>query len=203
MIQWVGRVIHVSLEEIKKNKKNKKRKRLVFRTSVLVVLFAAVVFALVSNFQKDKAIYDEGDMAPDFQLQQVNKNNEMETIRLSDLQGKGVMLNFWATYCPPCEAEMPYMEKLYPEYKEKGIEIVAVSLDATELVINRFIDKYDLTFPIPHDTKGRITDQYKIGPIPSTYFINPDGTINEIVKGALSLETLEKHLQDIQPNEEE
>ena len=70
------------------------------------------------------------------------------SVQLSDLEGKGVMLNFWGTWCKPCEAEMPYMETLYPEYNDKGIEIVAVSLDSTELVINRFIDKHDLTFPV-------------------------------------------------------
>lgn len=202
MIQWIGSVIHMSLEQIRKNKKGKKRNRLIFRTTIIALLLIAVVYALVSNLQKDKTIYDEGDKAPDFQLKQINKNNEMETIRLSDLEGKGVMLNFWATYCKPCEAEMPYMEKLYPEYSEKGVEIVAVSLDATQLVVNRFIDRYDLTFPVPHDTRGQVMDLYKVGPIPSTFFINPDGTINEIVEGALTLKTLEGHLQDIQPKKD-
>ncbi|GLO65082.1 redoxin domain-containing protein [Oceanobacillus kimchii] len=77
---------------------------------------------------------------PDFQLQQVNANNELETVQLSDLRRKGVMLNFWGTWCEPCKDEMPYMQDLYPEYKDKGIEIVAVSLDAMEIVVNRFID---------------------------------------------------------------
>ncbi|MEC5422422.1 thiol-disulfide oxidoreductase ResA [Virgibacillus sp. C22-A2] len=190
----------MSLEQIKKRKRNKKRNRLIFRTATLAVLLIAVVFALVSNFQKDKTIYSVGDKAPDFQLQQINNNNELETVRLSDYEGKGIMLNFWATYCKPCEAEMPYMEKLYPEYNEKGIEIIAVSLDATQLVVNRFIDKYELTFPIPHDTRGQVMDLYKVGPMPSTFFINPEGEIEDIVEGALTLERLEGHLQDIQPN---
>lgn len=175
------------------------RKRLIFRTIVLAVLIAAVVFSLVTNAKKDNTIYKVGDKAPDFELQQISENNEVESIKLSDLKGKGVMLNFWATFCKPCEAEMPYMEKLYPEYKEKGIEIVAVSLDATELVVHRFIDKYDLTFPIPHDTKGEVSDLYKVGPIPSTFFINPDGEIVEKVEGALTLERLEGYFKEIQP----
>lgn len=194
-------MILMSLEQIKKNKQKKKRNRLIFRTSVLVVLLIAVVFALVANSQKDKTIYGKGDKAPDFQLQQINENNEAETIRLSELEGKGVMLNFWATYCPPCEAEMPFMENLYPEYEDKGIEIVAVSLDSTQLVVDRFIDKYDLTFPIPYDKKGEVTDLYKIGPMPTTFFINPDGTINDVTEGGLTLEKLEGHLQDIEPEE--
>ncbi|MEN1969643.1 thiol-disulfide oxidoreductase ResA [Lentibacillus sp. N15] len=189
----------MSLKQTKANKNKKKRKRLVFRITILAILAGAVIFALVNNLNKDNPVYDVGDKAPDFQLQQVSQNNELKTIRLSDLKGKGVMLNFWATYCKPCEAEMPYMQQLYPKYKEKGIEIVAVSLDASELVINRFIDKYDLTFPILHDKKSQVMDLYKVGPIPSTFFINSEGEIVRKVDGALTLESLEGYLQQIQP----
>jgi len=189
----------VRVKKAREKKRNRIRNRLIFRTIILVVLVAAIVFALVTNANKDKTIYDIGDKAPDFQLQQINKNNELESIQLSDLKGKGVMLNFWATYCKPCEKEMPYMEELYPQYKDKGIEIVAVSLDATELVIHRFIDKYNLTFPIPHDNKNIVNDLYKIGPIPTTYFLNEDGEIVEKVEGALSLERLEEYFNQILP----
>src|SRR5690625_5274426 len=116
------------LEKVREKKKNRIRNRLIFRSIILAVLVAPVVFALVTNAKKDNTIYKIGDQAPDFQLQQISKNNELESIRLSELKGKGVMLNFWATYCKPCEKEMPYMEELYPQYKDKGIEIVAVSL---------------------------------------------------------------------------
>lgn len=187
------------LEKAREQKKNRKRNRLIFRTIILAVLVAAVVFALITNAKKDNTIYKIGDKAPDFQLQQINANNELEKIQLSDLKGKGVMLNFWATYCKPCEKEMPYMEELYPQYKDKGIEIVAVSLDATEAVIHQFIDKYDLTFPIPHDSRNQVMDLYKIGPIPSTYFINAEGEIVEKVEGALTLEKLEGYFKQIQP----
>lgn len=193
-------VIYVRIENAKEQKKSKKRNRLIFRTIILAVLVAAVVFALITNAKKDNTIYKIGDKAPDFQLQQINANNELEKIQLSDLKGKGVMLNFWATWCKPCEQEMPYMEELYPQYKDKGIEIVAVSLDGTELVVQQFIDKYNLTFPIPHDKKNVVNELYKIGPIPTTYFINPEGEIVEKVEGALSLERLEGYFKQIQPN---
>lgn len=68
--------------------------------------------------------YKVGDKAPDFQLRRINQNNDSEIIRLSDLKGKGIMLNFWATNCKPCEIEMPFIEELYPQYKD--IEIIAV-----------------------------------------------------------------------------
>src|SRR5699024_10987882 len=128
----------MALEQTKK-KQNKKRNRFIYRTVILVVLLGATVFALVTNLQADNAVYQVGDKAPDFSLKQINKNNELDTVRLSNLEGKGVMLNFWGTWCKPCEEEMPYMQSLYPEYKERGIEIVAVSLDSTEFVIHPFI----------------------------------------------------------------
>ncbi|MBP1949522.1 thiol-disulfide oxidoreductase ResA [Virgibacillus litoralis] len=189
----------MSTEKIKANKKRKKQNRLIFRTVVLAVLLVAVIYALVSNLNKEKTNVEPGNEAPDFKLQQINDNNELETVQLSELEGKGVMLNFWGTWCEPCKAEMPYMEKLYPEYKDKGIEIVAVSLDATEIVVDRFVDRYDLTFPIPHDTKSEVMNLYSVGPIPSTFFINPEGEIVEVVEGALTLDKLEGHLKEIQP----
>ncbi|WP_047986218.1 thiol-disulfide oxidoreductase ResA [Ornithinibacillus californiensis] len=191
----------MSLEEAKRKKKDKKRNRFIFRTSILVLLAGAIIFALVSNLQGDTTIYRVGDTAPDFQLNQINNYNDLETVRLSDFSGKGVMLNFWGTWCKPCEEEMPYMQALYPEYQEKGVEIIAVNLDATEFVVDKFIDKYDLTFPVPHDTKDQVRDLYKVGPLPSTFFISPEGEIVEVVEGGLSLERLEGYLKQIQPTE--
>lgn len=191
----------MSLEEAKRKKKDKKRNRFIFRTSILVLLAGAIIFALVSNLQGDTTIYRVGDTAPDFQLNQINNYNELETVRLSDYRGKGVMLNFWGTWCKPCEEEMPYMQALYPEYQEKGVEIIAVNLDATEFVVDKFIDKYDLTFPVPHDTKDQVRDLYKVGPLPSTFFISPEGEIVEVVEGGLSLDRLEGYLKQIQPTE--
>lgn len=192
-------VMCMSLEQRKANKAHKMKKRFIFRSIILILMLAAIVYALVANFNKDKSIYRAGDQAPDFKLEQINANNELESIQLSDLKGKGVMLNFWATYCKPCEAEMPFMEKLYPEYKEKGIEIVAVNLDVNTLVVDRFIDKYDLTFPILPDHKEQVMDLYKVGQLPSTFFIDENGVIVDKVDGALTLENLEEQFQKILP----
>ncbi|GAE91318.1 cytochrome c-type biogenesis protein ResA [Gracilibacillus boraciitolerans JCM 21714] len=148
---------------------------------------------------KEDANVAIGDHAKDFQLKQVVTTND-NIIKLSDLRGKGVMLNFWATYCGPCKKEMPYMEKLYPEYKEKGIEILAVSVDATELVITNFVEEYDLTFPILHDKNSQVLDAYGIRPLPTTYFIDENGIVVERVLGELSLEKLEGYLKQIEPN---
>src|SRR5699024_5383799 len=150
----------------------------IFRISVLIVLVAAVAYALVQNFNKDKDIHEVGDEAPNFELTQVsdNENEKENKHRLSDLEGKGVMLHFWATYCEPCEREMHDKEKLYQE-SEYDIKIVAVSLDCSELVIDRVIDKHDLTFPVVHDTNSEVMDLYNISPLPSTICSGPAGNI--------------------------
>ncbi|MFC4404313.1 thiol-disulfide oxidoreductase ResA [Gracilibacillus xinjiangensis] len=187
------------VEQANKTKQKKKRNRLIYRTSILVVLFGALLFAVISNILADDAALDIGDQAPDFQLTHLN-DEQSDTVRLEDLKGKGVMLNFWATYCEPCEREMPYMESLYPEYKEKGVEIIAVSVDATELVIDQFVDQYNLTFPVLHDKNSQVMDAYGIRPLPTTFFIDEDGIVVERVIGELTLENLEGYLQKIEPS---
>ncbi|HLS08594.1 thiol-disulfide oxidoreductase ResA [Lentibacillus sp.] len=188
-------------KQTKRNKKYKKRNRLIFRTFVLAVLFVAVVYALVTNLTKDDQVVKAGTQAPDFKLEQINDNNERESVQLSDLKGKGVMLNFWGTWCEPCEEEMPYMESLYPEYKEKGVEIVAINLDTTKFVVDKFINKHDLTFPVPYDSDKEVMNAYNVEPLPTTFFINPEGKVVEVVEGGLTLGKIEGYLQQIQPEQ--
>ncbi|WP_066193138.1 MULTISPECIES: thiol-disulfide oxidoreductase ResA [Gracilibacillus] len=188
------------VEQANQNKQKKKRNRFIFRLSILVVLFGALVFAVFNNLTADEgAIVDVGDEALDFSLKQVATTEEANNLQLSDYEGKGVMLNFWGTWCEPCEREMPYMEQLYPEYKEKGVEIIAVSVDSTELVIDNFANKYGLTFPIVHDENKQVLDAYGVRPLPTTYFIDEHGVVQERVLGELTLENLEGYLQQIVP----
>ncbi|SDJ13130.1 AhpC/TSA family protein [Alteribacillus bidgolensis] len=87
----------------------------------------------------------EGDIEPNFQLETL----EGETVELNDYRGQSVFLNFWGTYYPPCEEEMPYMENQYQEYKDKGVEILAVNVGESELAVERFVDRHPLSFPTP------------------------------------------------------
>lgn len=185
------------IEKAKQTKSRKKRNRLIFRSSILVILLAAVVFALVSNFTKDRTVVAVGDQAPDFQLMKMDGSGEKVT--LSDLEGKGVMINFWATYCGPCKEEMPYMESLYKKYKNKGIEILAVSVDSTDLVVNRFVDDYGLSFPIMRDRNSQVMELYDVTDLPTSYFVSPEGEVIHKVSGALTLDKLEGYFQAIQP----
>ncbi|MDY0405671.1 thiol-disulfide oxidoreductase ResA [Virgibacillus sp. 179-BFC.A HS] len=189
----------MGLDQIRENKKKKKKKRLIFRSIVLILLLVAVAYALLTNLSDKKTTYEAGDSAPDFKLEQINSANNQSSIQLSDLKGKGVMLNFWATYCKPCEKEMPYMQKLYPKYKDKGVEIITVNLDSNKLVVDRFINKFNLTFPVLADRQDQVRELYNIVPIPSTFFIDSKGKIVKKVEGGLTLDKLAGYLQDIEP----
>ncbi|MGM0845727.1 MAG: peroxiredoxin family protein [Bacillota bacterium] len=136
----------------------------------------------------------EGSPAPDFTLSTLNG----ETVSLSDYKGKKVILNFWATWCPPCKAEMPHMQNFYEENKENGIEIVAVNLtnmDDGKVAIKDFVEDYGLTFPIPLDEEGDIGMQYQAFTIPTSYIIDTEGKIAKKIVGPMD-ENMMKNLTD-------
>lgn len=139
-----------------------------------------------------------GDTPPDFELTTLDG----EPLRLSELKGKKVMLNFWATWCPPCKAEMPHMQNYYRNSSEDdNVEIVAVNLTDSEgrgvKVVQEFIDSYELTFPIPMDEKGIVGEAYQVFQIPTTYMLNTDGTIGQIVKGPMHESTMKTLIDDL------
>lgn len=137
----------------------------------------------------DLSQVQEGKPAPDFELATL----EGETIRLSDYKGKKVILNFWATWCPPCKAEMPHMQNFYKKNKDNNIEILAVNLsnmDKGETVIKDFVKSYGLTFPIPLDEEGIIGMQYQAFSLPTSYVIDSNGTITKKIVGPMDEEMM-------------
>ena len=113
--------------------------------------------------------------APDFTLRDVNGR----TVSLSSLKGKVILLNFWATWCPPCKAEMPSMNKLYNEIKSKGFEIVAVSTDNALSPIKEFLVISRVDFTVLFDEKKAVSRQYKVFSMPTTFLIDRSGFIVE------------------------
>ncbi|WP_017184953.1 thiol-disulfide oxidoreductase ResA [Alkalibacillus haloalkaliphilus] len=176
---------------------DKKKKRLIFRSVVLAILAGTLVFVLIVNAGSERPSLQEGVEAPNFKLDRLDQ--EGESIELHDLRGQGVMVNFWATYCEPCKEEMPYMDQLYEEYHDQGIEIVAVSVDRNESVINNFYNRLNLTFPSTHDRNNTVMELYEVVNLPASFFIRPDGTIERIVRGPVTLESLEGYFNEIRP----
>jgi len=130
----------------------------------------------------------QGFLAPDFELQTTTG----ETIRLSDLRGQAVLVNLWATWCPPCRAEMPAIEKIYNEYKDDGFVVLGVDMTYQDTLadVAPFVDEYGLTFPILLDTTGNVGTAYQLRSLPSSFFIDRDGVISEVVIGGPMAEAL-------------
>ncbi len=130
----------------------------------------------------------QGFLAPDFSL----PTTTGETIRLSDLRGQAVLVNLWATWCPPCRAEMPAIEKVYNEYKEEGFVVLAVNMTYQDTPgrIAPFVAEHGLTFPILLDETGDMANDYQLRSLPSSYFITREGIINEVVIGGPMSEAL-------------
>ena len=122
-----------------------------------------------------------GEPAPNFQLRDLNGR----LVTLSDLRGKVVLLNFWATWCGPCRVEMPAMEQLYRMFSRKDFEILAVSTDAQGVAITRpFQQEHHLTFPILHDADYRVALTYGARSLPMTFMVDRQGVVRHQIFGA-------------------
>jgi peroxiredoxin len=122
-----------------------------------------------------------GASAPDFQLPSLSGGER----RLSQLRGKVVLVNFWATWCVPCRAEMPALENLYVDFKGKGLEILAVSIDLPgEASVHSFAQDLHLTFPILLDSNFATDEAYQIRVVPTTLLVDTRGHITHRFLGA-------------------
>jgi cytochrome c biogenesis protein CcmG/thiol:disulfide interchange protein DsbE len=138
----------------------------------------------------------QGFLAPDFELRAPTG----ETVKLSDLRGQAVLVNLWATWCPPCREEMQTIEKVYQDYKEQGFTVLAVNMTYQDdpLAIMPFVNERGLTFPILLDETGDMATAYQLRSLPSTFFVRRDGTINEVVIGGpMSEALLRTRIEDI------
>lgn len=115
----------------------------------------------------------EPETAPDFTVETF----EGETLRLSDLRGKVVVLNFWASWCPPCRWEMPFFETISQEYKERGVIFLGVAISDTMEDASDFADSVGVTYPLALDAAGETARDYEVLGLPTTFLIDKDGAI--------------------------
>lgn len=164
----------------------------------LIVALVLVALANVSPFSyadsgtsiAQRGMVKPGEPAPNFQLRDMNGR----VVALSDLRGKVVLLNFWATWCGPCRVEMPAMERLYRAYDRKDFEILAVSTDAQGVAVTRpFQQENKLTFPILHDADFRVGLSYGARTLPMTFMVDREGIVRQHIFGARDWEAPEAH----------
>jgi thiol-disulfide isomerase/thioredoxin len=117
--------------------------------------------------------------APDFLLETLDGG----TLRLSDLQGKAVLVNFWATWCQPCRSELPHLVAAYNRYRQEGLEIVAVNLQEDEDTIAGFVEEFGMQFPVVIDRSGDVADKFRVIGVPTSFFIDRSGVVRTIYTG--------------------
>ncbi|MEK4761845.1 TlpA disulfide reductase family protein [Viridibacillus sp. FSL E2-0187] len=181
-----------------------------------LLIIAAMIGIAVTNFVKTKVAEEQkvdtrativedtlgvksglaiGELAPDFELETL----EGKKVKLSDFRGKKVILNFWATWCPPCKAEIPHMQKYYEKYAEEdNFEIVAVNLTSYKesvKYVKKFVKTYEMTFPVLLDTKGEQMDAYEIYVVPTTYYLDTKGVIQKKVRGPVDQDSMRESIK--------
>jgi len=106
-----------------------------------------------------------------------------ETLKLREQRGKAVMINFWATWCPPCREEMPAMERLYRRHRERGFVLLAVSVDTDASLVRPFLEHHKLTFPVALDAKMELANTYGVRALPSSFLIDRNGYMTALALG--------------------
>lgn len=137
-----------------------------------------------------------GNIAPSFTLKDLAGNE----VSLEDFRGKKVLLNFWASWCPPCRAEMPDMESYYQKHHRDGYVVLAVNMTTTEKNPGdgaAYIKSHQFTFPVLIDEKGTVRSLYNVISLPTSYFIDSNGIIRDKVSGPMTAERIEKGMEKL------
>ncbi|WP_328068214.1 redoxin domain-containing protein [Bacillus mycoides] len=174
---------------------------------IFALISIAVGWTIINHFLLDKKEdiasksnipigTEVGNAALDFLLETTTG----QEVRLTDYNGKKVILNFWASWCGPCKIEMPDMEKFYHDTKDMGIEIVAINATATEKDPNnvkQFLEENKYTFPVLLDQKGQASAAYQIISIPTSFVIDTNGVIQYKHVGPMTYEKMKEYVNNL------
>jgi len=163
------------------------------RKTVQIVILIGVL--LLGGYAVGKTLFASGDglpreggKPPAFQLAGLDG----KPYSLSDYKGRPLVINFWGSFCPPCVKEMPEFERQYEKWKGSGLEILAINLSEDDLTVNSFVARFPLSYPILRDRNREVERAYGLRSYPTTFFVRPDGTIEEIFVGGMT----EKDIDD-------
>src|SRR5699024_3413529 len=145
--------------------------------------------------ESDEVGTELGQMAPDFELETLEEDT---VVRLSDLQGERVIVNFWATWCAPCREEIPDFQKLYDS---EDVEILAVNMtesEKSEVDVIEFVDEFAMTFPVLLDVDSEVSETYQVQAYPTTYMIDSNGHIQYIAMGPMDYDLMAEQLEKME-----
>ena len=121
-------------------------------------------------------------------------------VRLADLRGKGVWINFWATWCPPCQAETPILRDTFERYRVRGLALIGISVQETDPAdVGTYARRYGLTYTVAADLSADVFHLYRVFALPTHVFIDPDGVIRSVIQGPLSPEAAAAQVEAILP----
>jgi thiol-disulfide isomerase/thioredoxin len=166
------------------------------RLIAILVMILTSGLLIIGCATSSEPIAAVSEAAPDFQLQ----NLDGQSITLSDLKGKPVLINFWATWCGPCVSEMPYIQEIHEEWSDKGLILLAINIGDSSSEVEQFLQNHNLSLPVLLDTKKVVAQRYSIRAIPTTFFLDKDGIIQVKVIGAFpNKAAIESRLSEIMP----
>ena len=173
--------------------KNLKLRKVLFRVlPILMLISVVIVFSGCSG--ESTSDLSIGSKAPDFELYDLDE----EVHKLSDYKGQPVVLNFWATWCGPCRNEIPHLEEVYEAWKDKDLAFFAVNIGESSTDVISFLDYFGFTMPVLLDSAKTVSRRYGVSGIPTTYFIDEDGIIQNKVVGAFpDRESVENYVKKL------
>lgn len=165
---------------------------------IMLLILIAIGFILYVSVVKDgEKVVKVGDKAPLFELKTV----EGDKVALSDYKGKGVILNFWGTWCEPCKEEMPDLNRMNKIYQSKGVEVLTVHVKDSPQQVKQFFSELpeDIDLKVALDGSGDVMSAYNANDLPNTYIIDKDGVIKAHHKGQMSRTDIKKYMDMVQP----
>lgn len=172
--------------------------------TVIIAMFGWAIYSFVfddrsvpggeGQVEDDTIGLKKGDYAPDFEIETIDG----ELLRLSDYRGKTVILNFWATWCPPCRAEMPDMQKVHEDFDVAILAVNEIDTEASMNDVTAFIDEFGLTFPVLLDEGLLVGSKYQAMSFPTTYLIDKDGRVFDIAVGPLTYDMMFQAIKAMQ-----
>lgn len=158
-------------------------------TTIVLLIAAAVLIAVVVFHERQQVGNEPGMLAEDFTLPM----HERDEGSLSDYFGDVIVLNIWASWCKPCQKEMPELMKLQEDYGDEGLKVLTVNAHFTERTVEdapKFIEEMGITLPVFFDEDGVVWDRYQLIGLPTTYIIDRKGRIKHKIPGEVNYEGL-------------
>ncbi len=164
-----------------------------FLAAGVLLSVAVILIACGDSGADSSAGVNQGNRALNFTLEKLDG----EEVSLSDYAGEVVVVNFWATWCPPCRAEIPDLEAAYQAYQEKGLVVLGVNVEDPARAVESFVAEMEMTYPVVLDETGKVMRAYRTPGLPMSVVLDREGVIRARHIGFLSAEQLDDYLQQV------